>query len=152
MKIAADYKINSNVTSVKTLRLIEQERLEVRKQLCEINFVEIFSDKYLNKTSSLSFKKHVRRTSITTPSGYVTVIIRILLTNFSVEQLQLLSQFLMNGNLTTIRTIVQQELVVQVKKRTTISKIIYYVFTRKKNELTMLNNIKRILNEYTNLN
>ncbi|WP_341758452.1 hypothetical protein [Candidatus Tisiphia endosymbiont of Ditula angustiorana] len=151
-KIAADYKINSNVTSVKTLRLIEQERLEVKKQLCEINFVEIFSDKYLNKTSSLSFKKHVRRTSTTTPSGYVTIIIRILLTNFSVEQLQLLSQFLMNGNLTTIRTIVQQELVMQVKKRTTISKIIYYVFTRKKNELTMLNNIKRILNEYTNLN
>ncbi|WP_367364262.1 hypothetical protein [Candidatus Tisiphia endosymbiont of Nedyus quadrimaculatus] len=147
-KIAADYKINSNVTSVKTLRLIEQERLEVKKQLCEINFVEIFSDKYLNKTSSLSFKKHVRRTSTTTPSGYVTIIIRILLTNFSVEQLQLLSQFLMNGNLTTIRTIVQQELVMQVKKRTTISKIIYYVFTRKKNELTMLNNIKRILNEY----
>ncbi|WP_425361151.1 hypothetical protein [Candidatus Tisiphia endosymbiont of Stenodema calcarata] len=151
-RIAADYKINSNVTSVRTLRLIEQERLEVKKQLCEINFVETFSDKYLNKTSSLSFKKHVRRTSITTPAGYVTVIIRILLTNFSVEQLQLLSQFLMNGNLTTIRTIVQQELVVQVKKRTTISKVIYYVFTRKKNELTMLNNIKRILNEYTNLN
>ncbi|WP_341753691.1 hypothetical protein [Candidatus Tisiphia endosymbiont of Dioctria rufipes] len=151
-KIAADYKINSNVTSVKTLRLIEQERLEVKKQLCEINFVEIFSDKYLNKTSSLSFKKHVRRTSTTTPLGYVTIIIRILLTNFSVEQLQLLLQFLMNGNLTTIRTIVQQELVMQVKKRTTISKIIYYVFTRKKNELTMLNNIKRILNEYTNLN
>ncbi|WP_341755647.1 hypothetical protein [Candidatus Tisiphia endosymbiont of Ptychoptera albimana] len=151
-KIAADYKINSNVTSVKTLRLIEQERLEVKKQLCEINFVEIFSDKYLNKTSSLSFKKHVRRTSITTPSGYVTVIIRILLTNFSVEQLQLLSQFLINGNLMTIRTIVQQELVMQVKKRTTISKVIYCVFTRKKNELTMLNNIKRILNEYTNLN
>ncbi|WP_375359345.1 hypothetical protein [Candidatus Tisiphia endosymbiont of Neophilaenus lineatus] len=151
-KIAADYKINSNVTSVKTLRLIEQERLEVKKQLCEINFVEIFSDKYLNKTSSLSFKKYVRRTSITTPSGYVTVIIRILLTNFSVEQLQLLSQFLINGNLMTIRTIVQQELVMQVKKRTTISKVIYCVFTRKKNELTMLNNIKRILNEYTNLN
>ncbi|WP_341751964.1 hypothetical protein [Candidatus Tisiphia endosymbiont of Piscicola geometra] len=151
-KIAADYKINSNVTSVKTLRLIEQERLEVKKQLCEINFVEIFSDKYLNKTSSLSFKKHVRKTNITTPAGYVTVIIRILLTNFSVEQLQLLSQFLMNGNLTTIRTIVQQELVIQVKKRTTISKVIYCVFTRKKNELTMLNNIKRILNEYTNLN
>ncbi|BFD45953.1 MAG: hypothetical protein DMENIID0002_05990 [Rickettsia endosymbiont of Sergentomyia squamirostris] len=151
-KIAADYKINSNVTSVKTLRLIEQERLEVKKQLCEINFVEIFSDKYLNKTSSLSFKKHVRRTSITTPSGYVTVIIRILLTSFSVEQLQLLSQFLINGNLMTIRTIVQQELVMQVKKRTTISKVIYCVFTRKKNELTMLNNIKRILNEYTNLN
>lgn len=151
-KIAADYKINSNVTSVKTLRLIEQERLEVKKQLCEINFVEIFSDKYLNKTSSLSFKKHVRRTSITTPSGYVTVIIRILLTNFSVEQLQLLSQFLINDNLMTIRTIVQQELVMQVKKRTTISKVIYCIFTRKKNELTMLNNIKRILNEYTNLN
>ncbi|WP_375331604.1 hypothetical protein [Candidatus Tisiphia endosymbiont of Temnostethus pusillus] len=151
-KIAADYKINSNVTSVKTLRLIEQERLEVKKQLCEINFVEIFSDKYLNKTSSLSFKKHVRKTNITTPAGYVMVIIRILLTNFSVEQLQLLSQFLINGNLITIRTIVQQELVMQVKKRTTISKVIYCVFTRKKNELTMLNNIKRILNEYTNLN
>ncbi|MFU7501947.1 MAG: hypothetical protein ACE1S7_00360 [Candidatus Tisiphia sp.] len=151
-RIAADYKINSNVTSVRTLRLIEQERLEVKKQLCEINFVETFSDKYLNKTSSLSFKKHVRRTSITTPAGYVTVIIRILLTNFSVEQLQLLSQFLINGNLMTIRTIVQQELVMQVKKRTTISKVIYCVFTRKKNELTMLNNIRRILNEYTNLN
>ncbi len=151
-KIAADYKINSNVTSVKTLRLIEQERLEVKKQLCEINFVEIFSDKYLNKTSSLSFKKHVRKTNITTPAGYVMVIIRILLTNFSVEQFQLLSQFLINGNLITIRTIVQQELVMQVKKRTTISKVIYCVFTRKKNELTMLNNIKRILNEYTNLN
>ncbi|WP_342267725.1 hypothetical protein [Candidatus Tisiphia endosymbiont of Empis tessellata] len=151
-KIAADYKINSNVTSVKTLRLIEQERLEVKKQLCEINFVEIFSDKYLNKTSSLSFKKHVRKTNITTPAGYVMVIIRILLTNFSVEQLQFLSQFLINGNLMTIRTIVQQELVMQVKKRTTISKVIYYVFTRKKNELIMLNNIKRILNKYTNLN
>ena len=57
----------------------------------------------------------------------------------------------MNGNLTTIQAIIQQELVVQVKKRTTISKIIYYVFTRRKNELTILNNIKRTLNESTML-
>ncbi len=121
-KIAADYKINSHVTSTK-MRIIEQERETVIKQLREINFVEIFSDKYLNKTVSLNFKKYVRRTNITTPSGYVTVIIRILLTTFSVEQLQLLSQFLMNGNLTTIQAIVYQELVMQVKKRTTISKL-----------------------------
>ncbi len=149
-KIAADYKINSYVTSVKMLRIIEQERVIVINQLREINFVEIFSDKYLNKTFSLNFKKYVRRTNITTPSGYVTVIIRILLTTFSVEQLQLLSQFLKNGNLTTIQEIVQQELVMQVKKRTTIGKIIYYIFTRRKNELIILNNIKKSLNEYTN--
>ncbi|MCC8398648.1 MAG: hypothetical protein LN569_05120 [Rickettsia endosymbiont of Labidopullus appendiculatus] len=150
-KIAVDYKINIHVASTKMLRLIEQERVTVIKQLHEINFVEIFSDKYLNKTFSLNFRKYVRRINITTPSGYVTVIIRILLTNFSVEQLQLLSQFLINGNLTTIQAIVQQELVMQVKKRTTISKIIYYVFTRRKNELTILNSIKRTLNEYTML-
>lgn len=150
-KIAAYYKINSQVTSTKMLRLIEQERITVIKQLHEINFVEIFSDKYLNKTFSLNFKKYVRRTNITTPSGYVTVIIRILLITFSVEQLQLLSQFLMNGNLTTIQAIVHQELVMQVKKRTTINKIIYYIFTRKKNELTILNSIKKFLNEYTML-
>ncbi|WP_250311559.1 hypothetical protein [Rickettsia endosymbiont of Oedothorax gibbosus] len=149
-KIAADYKINNYVTSVKMLRIIEQERVIVINQLREINFVEIFSDKYSNKTFSLNFKKYVRRTNITTPSGYVTVIIRILLTTFSVEQLQLLSRFLKNGNLTTIQEIVQQELVMQVKKRTTIGKIIYYIFTRRKNELTILNNIKKSLNEYTN--
>ncbi|WP_341756260.1 MULTISPECIES: hypothetical protein [unclassified Candidatus Tisiphia] len=149
-KISADYKVNSNVTSTK-MRIIEQEREIVIKQLREINFVEIFSDKYLNKTFSLNFKKYVRRTNITTPAGYITVIIRILLTTFSAEQLQLLSQFLMNGNLTTIQAIVHQELVMQVKKRTTISKIIYYVFARKKNELNILNSIKRTLNEYAML-
>ncbi|WP_375327378.1 hypothetical protein [Candidatus Tisiphia endosymbiont of Nemotelus uliginosus] len=146
-KIASDYRdYKINVNSDSTLRVIHNEREEILKQLSEINFIELFQDRYLNKMSSLNFKKYARKENTQTPGAYVKLIIQILLNNFTVAQLQALMQFLLDGHFVTIHSIVKQELLLQVKKRMTLGKILYYIFTRRKDEITMLNNIKKSLN------
>jgi hypothetical protein len=147
-KIASDYKINIKIASAKMLRSIEAERLEVIKKLSEINFVEIFRGQYLNKTTSLNFRKYMRTITITTPLGFVIIIIKLLLTNFTTEQFKVLLPWVINGNKTTMQRSVRHELVTQVKKRTTISKMIYYLLTGRKKELDNLNFIKKSLSKY----
>ncbi len=150
-KIASDYKdykIHVNEASPSTRRTIEQEREEIIKQLSEINFIELFHDRYSNKITSLNFKKYARKAKTKSPTAYITLIIKVLLNNFTVEQLQALMKCLQDGNLVTTRSIVKQELLLQVKKRMTLGKILYYIFTRKKDEITILNHIKRALNAY----
>lgn len=148
-KIASDYRdYKINVSSDSTLRIIHNEREEILKQLSELNFIELFQDRYLNKMSSLNFKKYARKENTQTPAAYVKLIIQILLNNFTVVQLQAVMQCLLDGHFVTIHSIVKQELLLQVKKRMTLGKILYYIFTRRKDEITMLNNIKRSLNAY----
>lgn len=147
-KIASDYKQSANPNSSLELRLINNERLEIIKQLNEINFVEIFDNKRLNKISSLSFKKYARKMMVETPIAYVRLIIRVLSNNLTTEQLCILLELLINNKLKNIRLIIKHELILQIKKRMSFTKIVYYIFTRKSYEYAKLNYIKRSLNEY----
>ncbi|XVN43452.1 MAG: hypothetical protein RCG15_04085 [Candidatus Rickettsia vulgarisii] len=147
-KIASDYKQNVNTDSSQELRIIDKERSEIIKQLNEINFIEIFDDKRLNKISSLSFKKYARKMRAETPLAYIRLIVKLLSNNFTVEQLCILLELLINNKLENIKAIVKHELVLQLKKRMSFTKILYYILTRKSDELAKLNYIKRSLNEY----
>ncbi len=134
-KIASDYndyKVHINRDSSATLRVIHQERIEIMKQLGEINFIELFSDRYLNKISSLNLKKYTRKEKPKSPLLYIKLVVQLLLDYLTVEQLQLLVRFLIDGNLVTIHMIVKEELLLQVKNRMTFGKILYYIFTRRK--------------------
>jgi hypothetical protein len=150
-KIAADYVSQKGLESVGESRLLELDRLNIIEQLQGINFVEIFSGKYSNRTSSLYFKKYIRKERIETSREYVVLIIRVLLTHLTADQLQVLLQNLINDNF-VIKEIVEQELSTQIKKRTTINKILYYVFTGQKKELTILNYIKKSMQHLHNVN
>lgn len=147
-KIAIDYRINCRVESVEILRRIEQQRLEVIDQLSEINFMQIFNEHSLNKISSFNFRKRGKTMNETTPSAYVKAIIRTICSIATAEQLLILLQLLVNSNFSKIQNIVEQELSVQMTKRTTIARILYYIFTGKKNELTLLKKIKQSFDEY----
>ncbi|MCC8417754.1 MAG: hypothetical protein LN588_04605 [Rickettsia endosymbiont of Bryobia graminum] len=149
-KIASKYKQNINTDSSLELRIIDKERLEIVRQLNEINFVEIFNDKYLNKISSLNFKKYVRKIMSETPLAYIKLIIRILSNNFTVEQLGVLLELSITTKSENIKSIVKHELILQLKKRLSFAKILYYIFARKNYELAKLNHIKRSINECVN--
>ena len=146
-KIAAEYVIQKGLEAELNLRALERDRLYIIKQLQDINFIELFSNKYSNKISNLHFKKYISEDRIKTSEEYIALIIQTLLTHLTVEQLSVLSKDVTDGNCTAIQKIVIPELNTQIKKRTTISKMLYYIFTRQKKELTMLNHIKHSLQQ-----
>lgn len=151
-KIAQDYKIENVGNSRKKLRTVEQERLEVIKRLSEINFLEIFHPRHLNKISTLSFRKYIRKININSPLEYVAIIIKILIKNLNVSQLESISQSLIDGNLPKNSDLIKQELLNRLKRSTTLFKMIYYIFTGKKNELLKLNSVKESLENINNKN
>jgi len=151
-KIAQDYQIENVGNSRKKLRTIEQERLDVIKRLSEINFLEIFHPRHLNKISTLNFRKYIRKININSPLEYVAIIIKILVKNLNVSQLESISQSLINSNLPKNNNLIKQEILNRLKRSTTLFKMIYYIFTGKKNELLKLNTVKEALENINNKN
>ncbi|WPY01382.1 hypothetical protein Trichorick_01293 [Candidatus Trichorickettsia mobilis] len=141
-RFAQDYYIANASNSIVTLRSIASDRSEIVRQCSEIDFVEIFNPECTNKITSLNFKKQIMASSIKTVNDYVEVLLKLVTSLCSASQLDCLYRPLLYGNLTKTQQVLKRELSKQIKQRTTIAKMVYSVFTGKKNEYNRLKVIK----------
>lgn len=147
-RLAQDYQATNNVESVNKLRLLTQERTQIARQLCEINFIEVFHPNNDNMISGLSFRKRLINAKIKTPLDYIKRLIRILLSNCNNLQLEIMYDSLVQRDfLNETRNLIKRELSSQVISRTGIAKMIYSWLTGKKSEFDKLVNIRKKLLE-----
>jgi len=145
-KLSQDYYVSSLSGSVDKLKLMAKERSEIFEQLSEIDFVEVFSQEHFNKISSLNFRKQLINIEIKSKSDYVHAIIMVLVANFSASQLESIYRPLIKDNLNKTEIIIKQELIKQIKQRTSLSKLIISLFKGNKKEFNKLKGIENSLN------
>lgn len=143
-KLAQDYHVSNLTGSYPKLKAIAAERAEISKLLNEINFVEIFSENHLNNITSLNLKKSIKESNPQMPIEYVRSIVSALVTQCSAMQLESLYKPIA-GSSSEVQAILKQEIALQTKQRTTISKMFYSMVTGKKHEFDRLQTINKSL-------
>lgn len=145
-RLSEEHYTPSVSSSLNKLKLLHKERLEVAKQLSEIDFVEVFNPKYNNNTlSRLTIRQLVTAEEAKTVSEYVHSIIKNLVSNCNPAQLETLCQPILQGNLTATRITLKEEIINQVKQRTTFMKRLLYVVTGQRSDLNKLKSIENAL-------
>ena len=94
----------------------------------------------------MNFRKQLTNITINSASDYVYAIIRILIANLTASQLESLYRPLINSNLNKTQIIIKQELIKQIKQRTTLTKMIFSLFKVGAKEVNKLKNMKNYLN------
>lgn len=145
-KLAQDYCTMHHHNSLQKLRAADKERQVLLEQLNEINFVKIFDQENLNYITSLNFRKQFAGHEPKTSLNYVSSIIYSVVSLCSASQLEKLYKSLQKKPLSEVQLIIKQEIINQITKRTTISKLIYSLMSGSKKEFDKLKSLKKHIN------
>jgi hypothetical protein len=66
----------------------------------------------------------------------------VLVSNCTTQQLEII--YASSNNQTEVQTILKQEILRQIKQRTRVSKMLYFIITGKRSELTKLKQLKKL--------
>ncbi len=147
-KLAQEYHPIHLPNSMPNLRIIAEDRKKIAQQLEEIDFLDIFMEQNNSNFTSLNFRKHMvskhqKHHSYMNAAEYIRQIIQALLTHCNAAQLEKLYKPLLHQTaLSAVKLMLKQEIIKQIKQRTTISKLIYAIFVGTKHEFDKLKSMK----------
>jgi hypothetical protein len=138
-KLSKEHYTTNVTSSINKLKLLLKERAEVAKQLSEINFVEVFNPNHTaNTLSRLTIRQLITSDDAKTVSEYVHSIIKTLVANCNPSQLETLCKPILQGNLTETKMTLKQEIINQIKQRTTFMKRLLYIITGQRSDFNKL--------------
>lgn len=142
-KLAQDYCSMHHHNSLQKLRAANEEKSIMAQRLNQIDFVKIFDEENLNRITNLNFRKQFATHEQKTSLNYINSIIYSLVSDCTASQLEKLYKSLQQKELSEIQLIIKQEIINQITKRTTISKLIYSIFSGSKKEFERLKSLKK---------
>jgi hypothetical protein len=146
IKFASDYYMPSLSNSISKLRTLSKDREEIKFELSTLNLIDIYQPQYLNKMSSLNFRKGFSDTDLITPENYISGIIREIVLSCNAFQLEELLMPLVNKKLSKTQSILKNQIISQIHQRTTLKKMLYSIFSGRKKEHDKLKKIAKINN------
>lgn len=141
-KLAQNYYITNLSNSMDKLRKVANDRSNIAKQLAEIHFVSMFESNSINNIKSLDFTKQGKIKRNLSAQEYVGFIIDYMVAKASASQLDALYRPL-QGSLTPIQIKLKNQIVQEIKQRTTLAKMLYATLTGKRREFNRLKIIKK---------
>ena len=144
-KLASSFYFPNLSNSVDKIRKMAEDKKEVRAQLLELNLSDIFLHPgVLNKITSLDFKKVALNPEIKSPSDFVHVLVKHIISVCSAFQLEILYKPLLGlEDLTPLQIYLREEVAKEVRQRTSVAKMMYSIVSGGKKEYDRLGRIKK---------
>jgi hypothetical protein len=140
-KLASDYYLPNWSNSIERLRIVAKDRKKVKAELLKLNFIEMYQPQYLNKITSLNFRRGISETDLKSFTNYISGVIREIVLSCTAFQLEVLYKPLLSGKLSKTQALLKDEIISQIHQRTSIKQMLYSILVGRKKEYDKLTKI-----------